>query len=91
MALIIDYLPVLLAIWLFSSVLLLDLAGIHVIEQALLGVVLGYFDLFDSDRVEEGGDDFPSEVDSARGVDGEHLVQSASVVGTHLGCGALDG
>lgn len=91
MALIIKHLPELLAIRLLSSVLLLDLTRIHVIEQGFLGVVLGDFDLIDGYWVKEGRDDLPSEVDSTRSVDGEHLEESSTVIGAHLCCSALDG
>jgi len=84
-------LPELFAVGLGSTVLLLYLRGVDIVEERLLGAVLGDLDLLDGDGVEEGGDDLPGEVDGAGGIDGEHLVEPASVVGAHLGSGALDG
>lgn len=90
MAYISVYLPEFLAVWLGASVLLLDLRGVDVVEEGLFSVILGDFDLFNGNWVQKGRNDLPSEVDCAWSIDGEHLVQPTSVVGAHLGSGALD-
>jgi hypothetical protein len=86
-----DVLPEFLAVRLGSTVLLLYLGWINVVEKALFSVGLGDFYLFDSDGVQEIGYDLPGEVDGSGGIDSEHLVETTTIVGAHLGTGALDG